>query len=76
MAFAFYKSSSALNTFAYKASYYYNEAGKTIQADGSLLLATQRGTATDSWILQPWRAMAPTSWYILYYNKFNPFTLY
>jgi hypothetical protein len=59
-----------------KADYYYNEAVKTLQSDGALLLATNTGTASDYWILQPWRAIAPTAWLILYRLRFNPLLLY
>ena len=72
MALAFYK--SAGNTV--KGDYYYDEAAKTIQSDGSVLLATTTGSASDWWTLQVWKAIAPTSWLIMYYSKFSPLTLY
>lgn len=59
-----------------KADYYYNEALKTVQSDGSVLLTTNRGTAGPDWTLEVWRAIAPTCWLIFYYHKFNPFVLY
>lgn len=59
-----------------KASYYFSEACKTLQNDGSLLLATNRGTASGWWTLMPYRAIAPISWLILYYYKFSPLILY
>jgi len=59
-----------------KANYYFSEVCKTVQSDGSILLATNRGTAAEYWILQPWRAIAPTSWFIFYYFKFNPLILF
>lgn len=71
MATAFYKAGNAS-----KANYYNNEASKIIQANGSLLLATNSGTATDTWILEPWESIAPTSWLVMFYNKFNPCILY
>ena len=71
MALSFYKSK---NTSI--GDTYYNEALKTAQSDGSLILATNEGSAGDSWILRPWRAIAPTSWLICYSLKFNPLILY
>lgn len=71
MAMAFYKSGNTT-----KGGYYYDEAAKTIQSDGSVLLATSTGSASDWWTLQAWRAIAPTSWLIMYYCKFSPLTLY
>jgi hypothetical protein len=71
MALAFYKSGDIT-----KGSYYYNEAIKAVQGDGSLVLATNQGTATDYWMLEVWRAAAPTCWLILYCLKFNPLVLY
>lgn len=68
---AFYKSQNIS-----KGDFYYNEAVKTQQDDGSLILATNKGTASDGWILQPWRAIAPTSWLIFCYLKFSPLILY
>lgn len=59
-----------------KGAYYFSEVCKTIQDDGSVILATNRGTAAGYWILQPWRAIAPTSWFIFYYFKFNPLILF
>lgn len=59
-----------------KGNYYYAEAAKAQQQDGSLLLATNQGTASQWWILQPWRAVAPTCWFIFYSLKFNPLVLY
>ncbi|HLD41054.1 MAG TPA: hypothetical protein VJA84_02635 [Candidatus Omnitrophota bacterium] len=71
MALAFYKSGNTTT-----GDYYYDEAAKTIQSDGSVILATSTGSASDWWTLQVWRAIAPTSWLIMYYNKFSPLTLY
>lgn len=71
MAMAFYKSGNTTN-----GDYYYDEAAKTIQSDGSVLLATSTGSASEYWTLQAWRAIAPTSWLIMYYSKFSPLTLY
>lgn len=71
MALAFYVSGDYE-----KAAYYFSEACKTIQNDGSVLLATNSGTASDSWRLEPYPAIAPTSWLIFYYFKFNPLILY
>lgn len=71
MALAFYKSNNSS-----KAEYYFNEVSKTIQSDGSLILATNQGTASHWWIMQPWRAIAPTCWLIFYRLKFNPYILY
>lgn len=71
MAMAFYKSGNTT-----QGDYYYDEAAKTIQSDGSVLLATSTGSASEYWTLQVWRAIAPTSWLIMYYNKFSPLTLY
>ena len=73
MALAFYKSG---NTSTSKGDYYYDEAAKTIQSDGSVLLATSTGSASDWWTLQVWRAIASTSWLIMYYSKFSPLILY
>ena len=70
-ALAFYASGDAA-----KGDFYYNEACKAIQSDGSIVLATNRGTASDSWILESWRAIAPTCWMIFYSLKFNPLILY
>ena len=56
--------------------YYYNEASKAIQNDGSVFLATNQGSASDWWILEQWRAIAPTSWLIFYCQKFNPLIVY
>lgn len=67
MALAFSKSGSYQT-----GAYYFSEAVKVVQSDGSLLLATNTGTASDTWILYRWRAIAPTSWLIIYYFKFNP----
>lgn len=71
MALSFYKSSNTSN-----GDTYYNEALKTAQSDGSLILATNKGSASDYWTLQAWRAIAPTSWLIFYYLKFSPLVLY
>jgi len=71
MALALYASGDTI-----KGDYYYDEAAKTIQSDGSVLLATSTGSASDWWTLQVWRAIAPTSWLIMYYSKFSPLTLY
>ncbi|MBI4972789.1 MAG: hypothetical protein HZA27_02225 [Candidatus Omnitrophica bacterium] len=71
MALAFYRVGNTT-----KANYYYNEAIKTTQGDGALVLATNRGTASEWWMMEVWRAIAPTSWLILYYLKFNPLILY
>lgn len=70
MALAFAQTSNVT-----KGDYYYNEISKTIQIDGSVLLATNTGTAGD-WIMETWRAIAPTSWLIFYSLKFNPLVLY
>ncbi|MDD5729673.1 MAG: hypothetical protein PHN57_00895 [Candidatus Omnitrophica bacterium] len=70
-ALAFYRTGNTT-----KSNYYYNEALKTVQADGSLVLATNIGSASESWTLQPWHSIAPTAWLILYYFKFNPLILY
>jgi len=59
-----------------KGDYYFTQACKAIQSDGSLVLATNTGSASEWWIMQPWRAIAPTSWFIFYSLKFNPFILY
>ncbi len=59
-----------------KGNYYYNQAIKTRQSDGSLLLVTNPGTASDEWYMQPWRSIAPTCWLIFYYMNFNPLVLY
>jgi hypothetical protein len=59
-----------------KGSYYYNEAIKTKQSDGSLLLATNPGTASDEWYMQVWRSIAPTCWLIFCYMNFNPLVMY
>lgn len=59
-----------------KSNFYYNEACKTIQSDGSVVLATNRGTASEYWIMEVWRAIAPTAWLIFYSLKFNPLILY
>lgn len=72
MALAFYKANDARTGSSLKGEYYYNEASKTIQGDGSVVLATNRGTASEWWILEVWRAIAPTSWLIFYRLKFNP----
>ncbi len=72
MALAFYKFGGDMA----KGDYYYDEAAKTIQSDGSVLLATSTGSASDWWTLQVWRAIAPTSWLIMYYSKFSPLTFY
>ncbi|MDD2751996.1 MAG: hypothetical protein PHN59_02585 [Candidatus Omnitrophica bacterium] len=58
------------------ANFFYNQALTAVQSDGSLLLATNPGTASDDWILQPWRAVAPTCWLIFYSRKFNPVIIY
>ena len=71
MALSFYKSNNTSN-----GDTYYNEALKTVQSDGSIILATNKGTAGDSWTLQAWRAIAPTSWLIFYNLKFSPLVLY
>jgi len=71
MALAFYQLNNLI-----KADYYFNEVKKTIQMDGSVLLATKTGTASSFWQLEPWRAIAPTAWLIFYCLKFNPLTLY
>lgn len=71
MALAFYVSGNLS-----KGDYYYNEAVKTIQDDGSVVLATNIGTASDFWTLEVWRAIAPTAWLIFYHLKFNPLVLY
>jgi len=70
MALAFYKSGDKV-----KADYFFNEAKKAIQSDGSMVLATNEGTAGSFWTLEVWRAIAPTSWFIFYGFKFNPFIL-
>ncbi|MFA5118153.1 MAG: hypothetical protein WC695_04795 [Candidatus Omnitrophota bacterium] len=59
-----------------KYSFYLNEAVKAQQKDGSVLLATNTGDASDFWMLQPWKAAAPTSWLIFNKLKFNPLVLY
>ena len=59
-----------------KADFYYNEATKVIQDDGAMVLATNQGSANDSWTLERWRAIAPTAWLIFYYKKFNPLRIY
>lgn len=66
----------ALSGNTTKGDYYYNEISRTIQADGSVLLATNTGTAGEDWMMEPWRAIAPTSWLIFYAAKFNPLALY
>ena len=71
MALAFYKSSNTAS-----GDNYYNEAVKTIQSDGSVVLATSKGSASDYWTLQVWRAIAPTSWLIFYCQKFTPLVIY
>jgi hypothetical protein len=71
MALAFYKVNNST-----QGNYYYNEACKTIQSDGSLLLATNRGTATEEWTLETWRAIAPSAWLIFYHFRFNPLIIY
>lgn len=71
MALAFYKSGDITN-----GDYYYDEAAKTIQSDGAVLLATSKGSASEWWTMEVWRAIAPTSWLIMYYNKFSPLTLF
>lgn len=70
-ALAFYKSGNIS-----QGDFYYSEAAKTIQDNGSVILATNTGTASDVWTLEPWRAIAPTSWLIFCYLKFNPLILY
>ncbi|MFA6217123.1 MAG: hypothetical protein WDL87_05675 [Candidatus Omnitrophota bacterium] len=59
-----------------KYSFYLNEATKAQQKDGSVLLATNTGDASDFWTLQPWKAIAPTCWLIFNRLKFNPLILY
>lgn len=71
MALAYYKVNNSS-----KGNSYYNEAIKTAQSDGALLLATSEGSASEYWTLQAWKAIAPTSWLIMYYCKFSPLTLY
>ena len=71
MALAYYKINNSS-----KGNSYYNEAVKTAQSDGALLLATNEGSAGEYWTLQAWRAIAPTSWLIMYYCKFSPLILY
>jgi len=56
--------------------FFYNQALTAVQPDGSLLCATNPGTASDDWILQPWRSAASTSWLIFYAKKFNPVIIY
>jgi len=71
MALAFSKANNPL-----KGDYYYNEISQAIGLDGSLVLATNRGSASEYWTLEPWRAAAPTCWLIFYSTKFNPLVLY
>ncbi len=71
MSLAFHRSATAA-----KYTFYLNEAVKAQQKDGSLLLATNTGDASDFWMLQPWKAAAPTSWLIFNKLKFNPLILY
>jgi tetratricopeptide (TPR) repeat protein len=71
MALAFYRAGDLS-----KADYYYKEALKLVQNDGSELLATNIGTAGPDWTLEVWRAIAPTSWLIFFCLEFNPLVLY
>lgn len=71
MALAYYKTRNYI-----KGALYSNEAMKVTQPDGSLILATNRGTANDWWMLEPWRSIAPTCWLIFYRFKFSPLILY
>lgn len=59
-----------------RGDFYLNEAKKTQQSDGSILLATNTGNASDWWILQPWHSVAPTSWVILCVLKSSPLVLF
>lgn len=71
MALAFYRAGDLT-----KASYYYAEALKLLQKNGSELLTTNIGTAGPDWTLEVWQAIAPTSWLIFYCLKFSPLVLY
>lgn len=71
MALAFYKSGNRS-----KGNYYYGQAAKTIQSDGSVLLAASEGSAGYFGTLHAWKAIAPTSWLIMYYRKFSPLKIY
>lgn len=61
---------------ASKAQYYVNEGLKAQNADGSILLATNTGTASIYWMLTPWHAAAPTAWLIFNMYNFNPLDLF
>jgi len=69
-ALAFYASKNTT-----KGNYYFGQSDRTIQSDGSLLWVTNNGTVGGEIVL-PWRAVAPTCWYIFYSYKFNPLILY
>lgn len=61
---------------ASKYNFFISEAEKTLQNNGSELLATNQGTAGEYWILEPCQAVAPTAWLIFTYQKFNPLVQY
>ena len=58
-----------------QANKYYTQAIKGRKSDGSILLATNTGTASIYWMLQPWRAAAPTAWLVFYAKNFNPLAI-
>lgn len=70
MALSFYKIKNTSN-----GDFYYNEAVKTIQSDGSVLLATDEWD-NSPWPAKVWRSIAPTAWLVMYCRKFNPLILY
>lgn len=70
MAISFYKIKDT-----HSGDFYYKEAVKTIQSDGSVLLATDEWEESP-WPAKVWRAIAPTCWLIFCQLKFNPLILY
>ena len=54
-------------------SYFHNEMGKLIQADGSLPYATREGSLPQLGTTNNWTSIAGTAWYIMGKHKYNPF---
>jgi hypothetical protein len=74
MTLAFYysgRSDGAINS-----TYYYNNAKETMQFDGSLPWATNKGDSGQGYDLEFWRAVASTAWLVFCDKKFNPLVLY